>query len=206
MYLVKTPLIISKLSSRSLVWKIPSKEKKLFLSFDDGPLPYLTMEILYYLAEFNAKATFFCVGENAKKYPELIQRILDDGHSIANHSFQHISGWKTATKKYIENVKEASKYIDSKLFRPPYGRISYSQIKELKVDYKIIMWSILSGDFDEKISNEQCLNNVLQSKEGDIIVFHDNKKSQEKIHHVLPRFLEHFTKLGYQFDVIPNNL
>ncbi len=202
MYLVKTPVLISKLTSRSLIWKISTTEKKIFLSFDDGPIPHLTMEILSYLSEYGAKATFFCVGENAKKYPQLIKRILDDGHQIGNHSFQHISGWKTSTSNYISNVNEASKHIPSPLFRPPYGRITYNQIKQLKANYKIIMWSILSGDFDTTLSAEQCLKNVLQCKVGDIVVFHDNMKAQEKIHFVLPRFLNHYTKLGYQFDVI----
>jgi len=199
MYLVKTPLLISRLTSRSLVWRISTKSKKIFLSFDDGPIPHLTMEILAYLNEYNAKATFFCVGQNAEQYPELIDRILDDGHNIGNHSYQHINGWKTSSKDYFENVKKAAKHINSNLFRPPYGRINYNQIRRLKVDYKIIMWSILSGDFDLEISPQQCLKNVLQSKEGDIVVFHDNMKAVEKIHYVLPRYLDYFTKQGYQF-------
>ena len=202
MYLVKTPLLISKLTSRSLVWNIPNHEKKIYLSFDDGPNPDLTMEILVYLNKYHAKATFFCVGENAKKYPDLIDRIKDDGHAIGNHSFHHISGWKRQVDSYLNDINKASKYIKSDLFRPPYGRITYSQIKQIKTDYKIIMWSVLSGDFDNGISSEQCLKNVLQSKEGDIIVFHDNIKAQKKIHDVLPRFLDHYCNLGYQFCVM----
>ena len=202
MYLVKTPVLISKLSSRSLVWNIPNNEKKIYLTFDDGPIPELTMEILVYLNQYQAKATFFCVGKNAKQYPELIERIQDDGHIIGNHSFHHLNGWKNRTSSYIENIEKASQYINSNLFRPPYGRITYSQIKQIKKDYKIIMWSILSGDFDQNISSEQCLKNVLQSKSGDIIVFHDNTKAREKIHEVLPKFLENYSNLGYQFCVI----
>lgn len=185
--------------SKSLIWKIPTNEKKIYLSFDDGPISYLTMEILKILADFKAKATFFCVGENAKNHPEIMDRIKDDGHLIGNHSYNHLSGWKTPVNDYIENVKKASEYIDSKLFRPPYGQINHQQIKHLKDDYQIIMWKILSGDFDKQLSNEQCLFNVLQSKPGDIVVFHDNEKSREKVLNVLPQFLAHFTELGYEF-------
>ncbi len=185
--------------SKSLIWNIPTSEKKIYLSFDDGPIPYLTMEILKILADYQAKATFFCVGENAKNYPELMDRIKDDGHLIGNHSYNHLSGWKTPVSNYIENVTKASNYIDSNLFRPPYGQINYQQIKHLKAKYKIIMWNILSGDFDKQLSNEQCLFNVLQSKPGDIVVFHDNEKSREKVLNVLPQYLAHFTDLGYEF-------
>lgn len=199
MYLVKTPVLISKLMSKSLIWKIPTNEKIIYLTFDDGPTPHLTMAILKILADYQAKATFFCVGENVKRYPQMIDRIKEDGHLIGNHSHNHLSGWKTPMKDYIANVKKATEYIDSDLFRPPYGQINYQQIKHLKDDYKIIMWNILSGDFDLHLSNEQCLFNVLQSKPGDIVVFHDNEKSREKVLHVLPQYLDHFTKLGYEF-------
>lgn len=200
MYLVKTPVLVSKLTSKSLIWNIPTKEKKLYLTFDDGPIPYLTMEILKILADYNAQATFFCVGENAQRYPELIDRIVDDNHLIGNHSHQHISGWKSNVANYTNNVHKAKSFIPSILFRPPYGQISYQQIKELKKDYKIIMWSVLSGDFDTSLSSEQCLFNVLQSKAGDIIVFHDNYKAQDKVLDVLPKFLKYFKNRGYTFE------
>lgn len=199
MYLVKTPVLISKLMSKSLIWNIPTKEKILYLTFDDGPIPNLTMEILAILADYNAKATFFCVGENVVRYPDLMNRIKDDDHLLGNHSQHHISGWKSKTSQYIENVHQADQVLKSKLFRPPYGQITYQQIKELKQHYKIIMWSILSGDFEKELSSEQCLFNVLQSKPGDIIVFHDNYKAEEKVLEVLPRFLQYFTQKGYIF-------
>lgn len=192
--------------SKSLIWKIPTQEKKIYLTFDDGPIPHLTMEILKILADYKAKATFFCVGENAERYPQLIDRILDDGHIIGNHSYHHLSGWKTPINEYLNNVNKAAQFIDSSLFRPPYGQINYQQINYLKQDYKIIMWNILSGDFDKKLENEQCLFNVLQSKPGDIVVFHDNVKSQEKVLYVLPKYLEHFTQLGYEFCSLSNIL
>lgn len=200
MYLVKTPVLISKLMSKSLIWKIPTQEKKIYLTFDDGPIPILTTDILKILDQFKAKATFFCVGENVERHPQILDQIKMKGHSIGNHSHQHISGWKTPVKSYIENIHRASESIDSLLFRPPYGQINYQQIKSLKEDYKIIMWSILSGDFDSKLSQQQCLFNVLQSKAGDIVVFHDNIKSGEKVRYVLPKFLKHYTDLGYEFS------
>jgi len=206
MYLVKTPVILSKLTSPSLIWNIPNNEKKIYLTFDDGPIPGLSMEILSILSDYNAHATFFLVGENVQRYPQLLQRITDDGHHIGNHSHKHISGWKTPTNEYLKDIQNADNVIKSFFFRPPYGRISYSQIKQLKKKYRIIMWSILSGDFDANISSEQCLFNALQSKEGDIVVFHDNIKSADKIKKVLPKYLETFTKEGYQFCTLPKDL
>lgn len=185
--------------SKSLIWKIPTLQKKIYLTFDDGPISGLTTDILHILGEYKAQATFFCVGENAERHPQILDQITKQGHLLGNHSHQHISGWKTAVKPYVENVHRASESIKSNLFRPPYGQINYQQIKALNKDYKIIMWSILSGDFDPKLSQQQCLFNVLQSKPGDIVVFHDNIKSEEKVHYVLPRYLRHFSNLGYEF-------
>ena len=202
MYFIKTPTIITKLFARSLIWKIPNDEKKIYLTFDDGPTPELTSDILKYLNMYKAKATFFCVGENIQKHPELIKEIQNNAHKIGHHTYNHISGWKTSTKAYIENISKGRKLLDSNLFRPAYGRITLRQINELKSDYRIIMWSVLSGDFDINLSQEKCLQNALKAKSGDIIVFHDNIKSSQKIHEVLPRFLAHYTKLGYQFSVI----
>jgi len=202
MYLVKTPTIITKLFSKSLTWKIPNKEKKIFLTFDDGPIPELTPAILKYLNVYQAKATFFCVGENIKKHPDLINEIRHQGHKIGHHTYHHIKGRKTPTEDYIEDVNTSAKLLESNLFRPAYGSITLSQIKRLKTDYRIIMWSILTGDFDITLSSEQCLKNALKAKSGDIIVFHDNLKSMQKIHDILPRFLEYYTKLDYKFSVI----
>jgi len=200
MYLVKTPVLVSKLMSKSLIWNIPTKEKTLFLTFDDGPIPHLSMEILTILADYNAKATFFCVGENIERNPQLMDRMQDDGHIIGNHTYQHLNGWKSKITDYYDNIKKAADFIPSKLYRPPYGQITYEQIKHIKNDYKIIMWSILSGDFDVNLSSEQCLFNVLQSKPGDIVVFHDNYKAQEKVLNVLPQFLNYFSERGYSFN------
>lgn len=202
MYFVKTPTIITKLFSKSLTWNIPNNKKKIFLTFDDGPIPELTLDILKYLDDYQAKATFFCVGENIKKYPELTNKILNSGHKIGHHTYHHIKGRGTTVVEYIENVNKSSKLLKTNLFRPAYGSITLRQINRLKTDYKIIMWSILTGDFDTKLSSDQCFRNALKTKSGDIIVFHDNLKSMQKIHDILPRFLDHYTKLGYKFSVI----
>lgn len=192
--------------SKSLIWKLPNTENRLFLTFDDGPIPQLTAEILKILSNFEVKASFFCVGENIQNHPHLYDRIIADGHDVGNHSYNHLSGWKTPAPNYVQNVKKANELISSTLFRPPYGQIRYDQIKLLKTHYQIIMWSILSGDFDPKLSPEECLFNVLQSKSGDIVVFHDNIKSTEKVLFALPRFLEHFLKKGFQFTLISEQL
>lgn len=200
MYLVKTPVLVSKLMSKSLIWNIPTKEKKLYITFDDGPIPHLTMELLAILADYNAKATFFCVGENVERNPQLLDRIQDDGHYVGNHTYQHLNGWKSKNTDYFENIQKAKDFIPSKLFRPPYGQITYQQIRQIKNDYKIVMWSILSGDFDINLSTEQCLFNILQSKAGDIVVFHDNYKAQKKVLEVLPQFLNFFAERGFSFE------
>lgn len=200
MYLVKTPVLVSKLMSKSLIWNIPTKEKKLYITFDDGPIPHLTMELLAILADYNAKATFFCVGENVERNPQLLDRIQDDGHYVGNHTYQHLNGWKSKNADYFENIQKAKDFIPSKLFRPPYGQITYQQIRQIKNDYKIVMWSILSGDFDINLSTEQCLFNILQSKAGDIVVFHDNYKAQKKVLEVLPQFLNFFAERGFSFE------
>lgn len=199
MYLVKTPALLSKMTKKSLLWRVETSKKEIFLTFDDGPTPKLTEEVLAILESYNAKATFFCVGENAYAHAELMQKISHKGHRLGNHSYNHLNGWKTPNTIYIENVKKASLYIDSTLFRPPYGRISYGQIKLLKKDYRLVMWSVLSGDFDAQLSKEKCLENTLKCKKGDVVVFHDSLKAQEKLLYALPRFLAHYTKLGYKF-------
>ena len=143
--------------------------------------------------EADIKATFFCVGENVKKYPEIYQRILDEGHTVGNHTYNHLNAWKTKSKEYLENVELASNVIESKLFRPPYGRLSPKLSKKIEADYDIIMWDILSGDFDSNISAEKCLSNVTtKAKEGAIIVFHDSVKAIDKLKFVLPKVIDFF--------------
>jgi len=208
-YFVKSPFWLKKIYS-DLFWEIPTIQKKIYLTFDDGPHPTITMKVLDVLKTYNAKATFFCIGNNVVKYPEVYKRIIDEGHTVGNHTFNHLNGWKTTDELYLNDINKAIENIDSNLFRPPYGRISRFQIQQLlkpKYKMKLIMWSVLSGDFDPDISDEKCLNNVLLStKEGSIIVFHDSEKAAEKMLYALPKVLEHFSKKGFSFEKITDTL
>jgi peptidoglycan/xylan/chitin deacetylase (PgdA/CDA1 family) len=196
----------------SLLWNMPRDNKTIYLSFDDGPHPEITPWLLNVLKSYNAKSTFFCVGENILKFPKVFNQILAEGHSIGNHSQNHLKGWKTSTSQYLENVLEAENVIEkysenrkrSKLFRPPYGRITPFQLKRLHtLNYKIVMWDSLSGDFDKRISSEACYKNVIENtKAGSIIVFHDSEKASEKLKEVLPRVLEYYSKKGFNFKGI----
>lgn len=191
---------------RDLIWNFHGKEKELFLTFDDGPEPDITNWVLSVLKEYDAKATFFCVGNKVEKHPEIYNNIIAQGHSVGNHTYSHVKGWTTASKDYILDVEKASKFIDSNLFRPPYGRIRPHQLKVLKNDYKIIMWDVLSKDYDENVSNDDCLKNVLDYVEsGSIIVFHDKLQAQEKLKFVLPKVLDHFTEKGFTFNAITSS-
>jgi len=198
----KTPQI-AKLVYPGLLWEMSGSKNKIYLTFDDGPHPAITPKVLKMLDDFNAKASFFCVGENVEKFPETFELLKEYGHSVGNHSYNHLNGWKTANKNYYNNIEKANQLIDSKLFRPPYGRISPSQIKHLKKLYKIVMWSVLSYDFDARVSKEECLeNSIKNSTAGSIIVFHDSEKSEEKMLFALEGFLKHFSKRGFEFDVL----
>lgn len=184
-------------------------KKEIFLTFDDGPHETVTNFVLDELKKYNASATFFCIGDNVVKYPDVYRRILDEGHAVGNHTQNHLNGFNTDSKIYVDNVLEASKFIDSNLFRPPYGRIKSFQAKvltQLKKPYKIIMWTILSGDFDFKISPAQCLENVLfKISEGAIVVFHDSEKAAERMMYALPKVLNILSEKGYSFKKISNS-
>ena len=201
---VKTNWLVKKIFPK-YIWSIPNTENKVYLTFDDGPIPQVTEWVLSELKKYNAKATFFCIGDNVKKYPEIFNKIISDGHSIGNHTFNHVSGWKTSTKKYIENTEVCEKEIanlnskNSNLFRPPYGKIKPQQSKILrKLGYKIIMWDVVSYDFDTTISKEKCLENVLKNvQSGSIIVFHDSKKAFKNLEYILPKTLEFLKENGY---------
>jgi len=203
MYLVKTPSIIKKMFS-SFVWDIPTKEKILYLTFDDGPHESATPFVLDELKKHHAKATFFCIGKNVVQHPAIYQRILDEGHAAGNHTQHHLNGWKTKTNEYINDIREAANIIQSDLFRPPYGKIKRSQSSKVNSEsFSIIMWDILSGDFDLNVSKEKCLQYVLNNAiGGSIIVFHDSTKAFEKLQYVLPKVLGYFTEKGYQFQAI----
>lgn len=205
-YTVKTPWLLKKLYP-GCIWHINTKEKIIYLSFDDGPHPIATPFVLETLATYHAKASFFCIGKNVVLYPEIYKRILNEGHAIGNHTFNHLNGWKTGDAEYFANIAEASMHIDSKLFRPPYGKISAFQVRHLKEDplqYKIIMWDVLSADFDTKITPEQCSYNVNRhARNGSIVVFHDSEKAFPRLKLALPECLAFFTKKGFRFDRLP---
>jgi len=206
MYFVKTPNIV-KLFYPSLVWDLKDNEKNIYLTFDDGPDEGITPEVLDLLDLYNAKATFFCVGEKVIQNPDLYREITNRGHSIGNHSFNHIKGKLTSLSNYLGNIDKAKSVINSILFRPPYGSISYQQIKKLKKDYKIIMWSVLPGDFDKRVSKEEVLKRSIQyTKPGSIIVFHDNKKFMDTMMFALRGFFNHYKALGYNFKSITEDL
>ncbi len=203
MYLIKTPSIIQRLFA-NYTWSFPTKKKEIFLTFDDGPTPEVTEFVLDELKKYDAKATFFCIGKNVKCHHHIYERICEEGHTVGNHTFNHLNGFFTKNSEYIENIQQASAHIHSDLFRPPYGRLKSSQGKILtKQGYKIIMWSVLSGDFDHKVTPEKCLENVIQNtKEGSIVVMHDSIKAKEKIYYSLPKILSYFKEKGFAFSAI----
>ncbi|MBN8833970.1 MAG: polysaccharide deacetylase [Niastella sp. SCN 39-18] len=205
-YFVKTPGWLKKVY-HDRIWDMPDKEKDtLYLSFDDGPHPTITPALLDLLQNYQAKATFFCIGENVKKYPDVYQRILQEGHAVGNHTQTHLNGWKTKDEIYLADIRQAANSIESNLFRPPYGRMTRFQQKQLMRQphpLQVVMWSVISGDFDVRIHPERCLQNVLyNSKPGSIIVFHDSDKAKKNMEFAVPRTLNYFSKQGFSFDKI----
>lgn len=200
MYSVRPPYLYKKYLSKA-VWRLNAEENKIYLTFDDGPIPEITAWVLNLLKEKNIKATFFCVGDNAVKHPEVYKQILEHAHSTGNHSYNHVNGWKTNTKVYLDNVEQCRKVIDSRLFRPPYGKLKKSQCGLLSSQYKIIMWDVLSGDFDTKTSPEKCLKNVVDNvQNGSIILFHDSIKAKRNMQYALPKFIDYALAKGFQFE------
>ncbi len=211
---VKTNWLIKKIFN-NLVWDIPNSENKIYLTFDDGPIPEVTEWVLDLLKSEDIKATFFCIGDNIKKHPEVYKRILSEGHQTGNHTFNHLNGWKNNTKSYLDNFKLCETEIlnfqnskletqNSKLYRPPYGKIKSSQSKKIRqLGYKIMMWDVLSYDFDPNISAEKCLENViLNTEQGSIIVFHDSIKAKKKLKYALPKAIQILKNKEFVFDVI----
>ena len=199
-YFIKTPNWIKRLFNKQ-IWFVETDRKVLFLTFDDGPIPEVTPWVLDELTKYNAKATFFCIGDNVRKYPNVYKQLLTNGHQVGNHTFSHVNGWKTNSNHYLESTEKAASYINSKLFRPPHGKVKPSQVRALrKQGYKIIMWDVLSADFDQNISPEQCLENVLNNTEkGSIVVFHDSLKAKKNLYYTLPKVLKHFSNKGFEF-------
>lgn len=187
----------------NVTWKVKTNDKVVYLTFDDGPHPSITPMVLSILEEYNAKATFFCVGDNVTKYPEIFNEIISKGHAVGNHTFNHIKGWQSTNQSYINNIKKAAEVIPSNLFRPPYGRIKPSQIKLLKNDYRIIMWSILTRDYDKSLNPYTALKHLNKlTKPGDVVVFHDSEKAKENMLVMLKGMLQHFNQQQYRFKAL----
>lgn len=194
------------------IWRKGRQEKNIYLTFDDGPIPEITEFVLYTLAQYNAKATFFCIGDNIKKHPDIFQKVINAGHSIGNHTFNHLRGWKTDKETYLANVKQCDAEIGNKiehstqrkkLFRPPHGRIKRSQAKVLLPEYDIIMWDVLTADYDAGLSPDRVLAKALQYTEnGSIVLFHDSIKANKNMSFALPRFLEYFSEREFSFQSI----
>jgi len=202
MYLTKAPLLLQWLYP-TLTWHRSRSEKRLYLTFDDGPIPDVTSEIINILKNYQIQATFFCVGENIKKHPDLFHALVENGHRIGNHTHNHLNGWKTPADAYVDNVARCQRLAQTDLFRPPYGRGTRSQYARLRADYEIVMWDVLSGDFDPKLSPQRCLDNVIRhARNGSIIVFHDNVKAIPRVMYALPRAIEYWLANGYTFGVL----
>ena len=200
MYPVKTPRIV-KWPYPELFWHLDTSEKRVVLTFDDGPVPGVTDFVLDQLKTFRARALFFVVGSNAEKQSALLKRITDEGHLIGNHTYNHISGWKSDDAAYFENIALCEEVVESVYFRPPYGRIRKSQIRKIKEQYSIVMWDVLSGDFDKTLSGDQCARNVIDNVQpGSVIVFHDSLKAWKRLKTALPLVLQNLSDQGYVFN------
>jgi len=194
----------------SLLWHRSRSEKSIYLTFDDGPIPEMTPLVLGVLDEYQIKATFFCVGDNAKKHPDLLDEVIQAGHQIGNHTSQHLDGWKTDQDSYVNSIKICDDQLNQNfnseqlpLFRPPYGKTTSRQIKQVKHTHQIIMWDVLSGDFDQSLSPENCLNNTIKATQnGSIVIFHDNVKAKKNLTHALPRYISHFKEQGFEFKTL----
>jgi peptidoglycan-N-acetylglucosamine deacetylase len=182
----------------SYTWKVKTKDKELFLTFDDGPHPLITPWVIEQLRLFNAKATFFCVGENVKKFPETYSQILDAGHDVGNHTFHHKNGWQTPKEDYFSDIYLAKNLIQSKLLRPPYGRIKNSQARVLAKEFEIIMWSKLSRDYEQNLNVKESYKQMCKVKNGDILVFHDSDKAFKNLQFLLPPLLAFYHNKGFQ--------
>lgn len=204
MQLVRIPWLLKSLY-QDITWAIRSDKPVLYLTFDDGPTPEVTQKVLELLAHYKAGATFFCIGRNVERHPDIFRQIIDAGQVTGNHTYSHLKGWHVRNRQYFEDIDLAAQFIPSGLFRPAYGMITPSQVRQLKQQYRIVMWDIMSYDFDYGTNPEQCLNNVIQyARPGSVIVFHDSFKAAEKVLYALPRVLEYFGEKGYEFRSIPD--
>ncbi|MDR0332535.1 MAG: polysaccharide deacetylase family protein [Dysgonamonadaceae bacterium] len=203
--LIEQPPLLYRLLYPRATWRIPNeREKTIYLTFDDGPVPEITPWVLDVLDEYNVKATFFCVGDNVRKYPEIYEEILHRGHRVGNHTFNHIQGWRHRTQKFVENAQKASEYIQSNLFRPPHGHMQFKQTTALiRAGYQVIMWDVVTRDYNQKISPERVFEIVKKyTRNGSIIIFHDSLKAEKNMKYALPKAIEWLLKEGYKFELL----
>jgi peptidoglycan/xylan/chitin deacetylase (PgdA/CDA1 family) len=204
MNFVRIPRLLKR-TFPEITWEIQDTAPSLYLTFDDGPTPGITAGILDALAKFRAKATFFCIGRNVERHPDIYRQILEAGHATGNHTYSHLKGWYTPNREYFEDIDLAAQFIRSPLYRPAYGMITPSQLRHLKKHYRIVMWDIMSYDFALNTSPDKCLHNVMHYvKSGSVVVFHDSLKASEKVLYALPQVLEHFSGKGFAFKSIPS--
>lgn len=199
----RIPVLIQRFF-KDRIWKIETNQRELFLTFDDGPHPRITSAVLDILKKHDAKATFFCIGDRVKRFPEIYQRICDEGHAVGNHTMHHLNGWKSSFDKYGNDVDEAAKYINSNLFRPPYGRMNRKQFNAISSKgMKTFMWTVLSGDYDYRLSPERVYARVIRDMEqGNIYLFHDSEKAEVNMVFVLEKFIEYAQRHDYTFSTI----
>jgi len=203
MYFIKTPWYL-KTVYPSLVWNMPASGA-IYLTFDDGPVPGVTDRILEILDAYQAKASFFCIGDNIAKHRALFEQITAKGHTTGNHTYHHVNGWRMDNAAYVREVADCCDVVRSTLFRPPYGRIGYLQIQELRKHFNIVMWDVISGDFDITLSAADCVRNVIDNtQDGSIVVFHDSLKAADRVLHALPEVLSHFRDKGFSFLPLPD--
>lgn len=201
--LIERPPFLYRLLFPGAVWRMPQENKCVYITFDDGPIPEVTPWVLDFLDQSQIKATFFCVGDNVRKYPELYREVLARGHKTGNHTFNHLQGLRTLTRNYLANVSKASEYIDSKLMRPPHGHIRCPQFWALRRNYRIVMWDLVTRDYSKILSGEEVFENVKQlTRNGSIIVFHDSLKSEKNLRYALPKAIAWLKNEGYEFRVI----
>jgi peptidoglycan/xylan/chitin deacetylase (PgdA/CDA1 family) len=205
MLIIRPPSLLTRALHR-MTWDFYGDHRDVFLTFDDGPTPVVTPWVLERLDEAGAKATFFCLGRNVDKHPDLLGQILAAGHSVGNHSYSHLKGFRSSVKRYMDDIELAGNLINSRLFRPPYGRILPAQVKAVLERYDMIMWDVLSIDYNSKLSGERVLRNVTGSvRPGSIIVFHDSEKASKNLYYALPRTLDFLREKGYTMKAIPSN-
>jgi peptidoglycan/xylan/chitin deacetylase (PgdA/CDA1 family) len=202
MAFVRIPGILKKLYP-GLTWSIRGEDSVLYLTFDDGPTPGITGQVLEMLAASHAKATFFCIGRNAERHPEILKKIIGGGHAVGNHTYSHLKGWYTPDREYYADIELASRFVPSSLYRPAYGMITPAQIGYLKKKFRIVLWEVMSYDFDAATSKEKCLSNVIRNAgPGSVIVFHDSVKASASLLYALPRVLDYLRRLKNNISLI----